>query len=64
MQDLLAASSVQVDESTKNLARVQSLLSTARSPRERTAVNIIRDDQRKVVKALIRLVNDLQKYSE
>lgn len=31
----------------------------AKAPRERTAVNIILDDQRKVLKALERLVNDL-----
>jgi hypothetical protein len=31
----------------------------AKSPRERTAVNIILDDQKKAAKALERLVNDL-----
>lgn len=56
---LLATSSRQLDESAKNIDDIKSVMAWAKSPRERTAMNIILDDQKKVVKALERLVNDL-----
>lgn len=56
---LLATSSRQLDESAKNVDDIKSVMDWAKSPRERTAMNIILDDQRKVAKALERLVNDL-----
>lgn len=56
---LLATSSRQLDESAKNVDDVKSVMAWAKSPRERTAMNIILDDQKKVAKALERLVNDL-----
>jgi hypothetical protein len=59
LNDVLATSSRQLEESAKNIEEIRSLLQWAKSPRERTAVNIILDDQRKVIKSLDRLVNDL-----
>ena len=56
---LLATSSRQLDESEKNIDDIKSVMAWAKSPRERTAMNIILDDQKKVAKALERLVNDL-----
>jgi hypothetical protein len=59
LNDVLESSLRQLEESAKNIEKVRSILHWAKSPRERTAVNIILDDQRKVSKALERLVNDL-----
>jgi hypothetical protein len=56
---VLESSSRQLEESAKNIEEIKSILHRARSPRERTAVSIILDDQRKVGKALVRLVDDL-----
>jgi hypothetical protein len=56
---VLKSSSRQLEESAKNIEKIRSTLQWAKSPRERTAVNIILDDQRKVAKALERLVSDL-----
>lgn len=59
LNDVLESSLRQLEESAKNIEKIRSILHWAKSPRERTAVNIILDDQRKVSKALERLVNDL-----
>jgi hypothetical protein len=59
LNDVLASSSRQLEESARNIEKVRSLLRWAKTPRERTAVNIILDDQKKITKALGRLVNDL-----
>jgi len=56
---VLESSSRQLEESARNIEKIRSILHWAKAPRERTAVNIILDDQRKVLKALERLVNDL-----
>jgi hypothetical protein len=56
---VLESSSHQLEESTKNIEEIRSILHWAKTPRERTAINIILDDQRKVAKALGRLVDDL-----
>lgn len=57
---VLDSSSRQLEESTKNVDEIRSiLLYWVKSPKERTAINIILDDQKKVVKALGRLVDDL-----
>ena len=56
---VLKSSSRQLEESEKNIEKIKSILHWAKSPRERTAINIILDDQKKAVKALGRLVNDL-----
>ena len=56
---VLESGSRQLEESAKNIEEIRSILHRAKTPRERTAVNIILDDQKKVVKALGRLVDDL-----
>jgi len=56
---VLSSSSRQLEESAQNIEEIKSILHFAKSPRERTAVNIILDDQKKAAKALERLVNDL-----
>ena len=61
LDKLLKSSFRQLEESTKNIDEIRSiLLRKAKSPKERTAINIILDDQKKVVKALDRLVDDLR----
>jgi hypothetical protein len=60
---LLETSSRQLDESAKNIDDIKSVMAWAKSPRERTAMNIILDDQKKVAKALERLINDLAEMS-
>ncbi len=60
LDKVLKSSSLQLEESTKNVDEIRSiLLHWVKSPKERTAINIILDDQKKVVKALGRLVDDL-----
>jgi hypothetical protein len=56
---VLESSSRQLEEAEKNVEEIKSILHWAKSPRERTAVNIVLDDQKKVAKALGRLVNDM-----
>jgi hypothetical protein len=56
---VLESSSRQLKESEKNIEKINSILHTAKSSRERTAVNVILDDQKKVAKALGRLMGDL-----
>jgi hypothetical protein len=60
LDKVLKSSSRHLEESTKNVDEIRSiLLHWVKSPKERTAINIILDDQKKVVKALGRLVDDL-----
>jgi hypothetical protein len=56
---VLESSSRQLEEAENSIEEVKSILHWAKSPRERTAINIILDDQKKVTKALGRLVDDL-----
>lgn len=56
---VLESSSRQLEEAEKNIEEIKSILHWAKGPRERTTVNIILDDQKKVAKALGRLVDDL-----
>ena len=57
---ILKSGSRQLEESTKNVEEIRSvLLRGIKGPKERTAINIILDDQKKVVRALDRLVDDL-----
>ena len=49
----------QLEESARNIEEIKSILHWAKTPRERTVVNIILDDQKKVANALGRLVNHL-----
>ncbi|MGI0048076.1 MAG: hypothetical protein ACREAW_00910 [Nitrososphaera sp.] len=59
LDDVLESSSRQLGESARNIEKIKSILHWAKTPRERTAVNIILDDQKKAAKALARLVDDL-----
>jgi hypothetical protein len=59
LNDLLVSGSRQLEESIKNVEDMKSILLLAKNPRERTAINIILDDQKKVIKALERLIADL-----
>lgn len=61
---VLVSSSRQLEESAHNIEEIKSILPFAKSPRERTAVNMILDDQKKAAKALERLVNDLSEICE
>ncbi|HXV46766.1 MAG TPA: hypothetical protein VD736_08845 [Nitrososphaera sp.] len=56
---VLESSSRQLEESAKNIEDIRSILHWAKSPRERTAINTILDDQKKVANALGRLVSHL-----
>jgi len=56
---VLESSTRQLEESAKNIEDIKSILHWAKTPRERTAINIILDDQKKVSRTLERLVNDL-----
>lgn len=60
LHKVLESGSRQLEESTKNAEEIRSiLLHWVKGPKERTAINIILDDQKKVVRALDRLVDDL-----
>ena len=62
---ILQSSCHQLQESTKNVEEIRYILvHWIRSSKERTAINIILDDQKKVVKALGRLVDDLTEVSK
>lgn len=56
---LLAASLRQLQESEEFIDEIKSIIHWAKTPRERTAMNIILDDQKKASKALVRLADDL-----
>jgi hypothetical protein len=56
---VLESSSRQLKVSAENIEEIKSILSRAETPRERTTINIILDDQKKVAKAFGRLVDDL-----
>ena len=62
--ELLLSSSRQLEESASGIEEVKSILHWAKTPKDRTTINIILDDQRKVVKALGRLVHDLEDMTE
>ena len=56
---VLESSSRHLEQAAENIGEIKCILSWAKNPRERTTINIILDDQKKVVKALGRLVDDL-----
>jgi hypothetical protein len=64
LRELYSSSSRQLEESARSIEEVKSILHWAKTPKDRTAINIILDDQRKVVKALERLVRDLEEITE
>lgn len=57
---ILQTASRQLDESAAAIEDLKALLPMAKSAQERTAMNIVIDDQKKVLKALERLTNDLE----
>ncbi len=61
---LLAASLRQLQESEELIEEIKSIMQWAKAPRERTAMNIILDDQKKASKALVRLADDLTEMME
>lgn len=61
---LLAASLRQLQESEEFIDEIKSIMHWAKTPRERTAMNIILDDQKKASKALVRLADDLTEMIE
>jgi hypothetical protein len=61
---LLAASLRQLQESEEFIDEIKSIVPWAKTPRERTAMNIILDDQKKASKALVRLADDLTEMIE
>jgi len=64
LDSLLKTSSRQLVESEKEIEELKAIMHWAKAPRERTAMNIILDDQKKVAKALARLVDDLSEMRE
>ncbi|WP_337863142.1 hypothetical protein [Nitrososphaera sp.] len=59
LERVLESSSRQLDEANKSADELKSVMPVAKGAQERTALNIILDDQKKVAKALERLVSDL-----
>ncbi|MEO9294123.1 MAG: hypothetical protein ABI347_00795 [Nitrososphaera sp.] len=57
---VLETASRQLSESAQSVEDLKSLLPMAKSAQERTTMNIVIDDQKKVLKTLERLTNDLQ----
>jgi hypothetical protein len=65
LDKVLQSNSRQLEESTKNIDEIRSILvHWVKNSKERTAISIILDDQKKVVKALGRLVDDLTEVSK
>ena len=62
--ELYSSSSRRLEESMSSIEEVKSILHWAKTPKDRTAINIILDDERKVVKALERLIRDLEEMTE
>ena len=58
LEHIITTSGKQEEECTRQLEDLISIFPLAKSPRERTSMNIVLDDQRKVLKALKRLQND------
>jgi hypothetical protein len=59
LTQLSETNSRHLKESYENLENLIALLPLAKNARERTTLNIILDDQKKVVKSLKRLADDL-----
>ena len=63
LEKLLAISSRQLAESAQGIEEIKSVMHWAKTPRDRTAMNIVLDDQKKVSKALERLVDDISEIA-
>lgn len=59
LEDVLALCNSQLDLSEAQLEELSAVTSLAKGPRERTSMNIVLDDQKKVIKSLRRLQSDL-----
>lgn len=60
LKRLLETSAAQLEQCRRNVDDLKELLPGAKNARERTALNIVLDDQKKVARALERLVADLE----
>lgn len=60
---VLQTASRQLDESAAAIEDLKALLPMSKSAQERTAMNIVIDDQKKLLKALERLTSDLQELA-
>lgn len=60
---VLQMASRQLDESAAAIEDLKALLPMSKSAQERTAMNIVIDDQKKLLKALERLTSDLQELA-
>lgn len=59
LEEVLAVCKSQLERSEEQLEKIMAMLPLARNPKERTTINIILDDQRKVIKSLRRLEADV-----
>ena len=60
---VLQTASRQLDESAAAIEDLKALLPMSKSAQERTAMNIVIDDQKKLLKALERMTSDLQELA-
>ncbi|MCI0563707.1 MAG: hypothetical protein MN733_34975 [Nitrososphaera sp.] len=59
LNHVLELTSSQLQECERSVEEIKSLMHWSRTPRERTMMNIVLDDQKKVARALERLVSDI-----
>jgi hypothetical protein len=59
LERILATTSAHITDYLKLLDDLRSMASFAKTPHDRTSLNIILDDQRKVIKSLKRLQADV-----
>lgn len=64
MERILASTSAHLTDCQKLLDDLRNMASFAMTPHDRTSLNIILDDQRKVVKSLRRLQADVSEMLE
>lgn len=59
LSSVLSTASRQLQESEESLEKLKSVSDKAKTPSERTLINTLMDDQKKVIKALQRLASDI-----
>ena len=59
LQCILSTCGSQLDQCEKQAEDLASIMPLAKTPQQRTSMNIILDDQKKLVKALKRLQSDV-----
>jgi hypothetical protein len=64
LDSILSATRSQLNECERLVEDMVSILPSARTPQQRTSMNIILDDQKKVVRALKRLRSDVIEIME